>query len=518
MAKLSLLAWIGNAAAVLLGRHGEISAQARSCGCSRQTAYDHADKVQQALTDARQPGPGRADLLRQVEQLRQENRQLREQLAGRIELDQPRRRRLAATTSAMGLSLSQIEDLFSVLLDGQPQDAGRTAPPSRAAIGRWVLRACLLAGVALRVLDGHARTLAKVLCLDEIFFHGKPVLVAVEPHSMAVLLCDKTADRTGQTWRQALQPFHGLEHAVADAGTGLQAGLRAVQRDRGADEPLTVGLDVFHLEKEARQVLGWLWRKVEARWDQADQADARAGAAKPQQRNGRRSHARAAWDEVARYWDWYEHWEAAWGRLKTALQLFRPDGSLNDRLWAAAEIRAACALLPGPKWRKVRRMANDRRVLAFLDRLRRQLEEAEPRPLVREALVELWRLERQGGQAALTQAVALQLIVIRLAADWQRAYTRVSGVLGGVVRASSAVECVNSVLRMQQGRHRNVSQAMLDLKRLYWNCREVKAGKREGKCPYQHLGVALQTYDFWKVLNSDPAELGQQLSSTKVAA
>jgi hypothetical protein len=518
MARLSLLTWIGNAAAVLLGRHGDVANQARSCGCSRQTAYDHADKVQQALADSRCPGPSRDALLRQVEELQKDNRQLRDQLAQRIELGQPRRRRLAATTSAMGLSLSQIEEVFAVLLAGQPQGAGRTAPPSRAAIGRWVLAACLLAGVALRVLDAHTRTLATVLCLDEIFFHGKPVLVAVEPHSMAVLLCDKAADRTGQTWQQALQPFNGLQHAVADAGTGLQAGLRAVQRDRGTDKPLTVGLDVFHLEKEARQALGWLWRKVEARWERADQADARAATAKPRQRSGRLSHARAAWDEVARYWDWYARWEAAWARLKTALQLFRPDGSLNDRVWAAAEIRAACTLLPGPKWRKVRRMANDRRMLAFLDRLHRQLGEAEPRPLVREALAELWRSERQGGQAALTQAVAQQLIVIRLAADWQQAYARVSVVLGGVVRASSAVECVNSVLRMQQGRHRNVSQAMLDLKRLYWNCREVKAGKREGKCPYQHLGVALPTYDFWEVLNSDPEELAQQLSSPKVTA
>jgi hypothetical protein len=518
MARLSVLTWIGNAAAVLLGRHGDVSAQARSSACSRQTAYDHADKVQQALADSHLPGPRRAALLQQIEQLQKDNRQLREQLAERIELGQPRRRRLAATTSAMGLSLSQIEEVFFVLLDGQPEQVGRKPPPGRATIGRWVLAACLLAGVALRVLDGYARTLAKVLCLDEIFFHGKPVLVAVEPHSMAVLLCDKAADRTGQTWQQALLPFRALEHAVADAGTGLQAGLRAVQRDRGADHPLAVSLDVFHLEKEARQVLGWLWRKVEARWHRADQADARAGAARPHQRSGRLAHARAAWDAVARYWSWYECWEAAWGRLKTALQLFRPDGLLNDRVWAAAEIRAACTLLPGPKWRKVRRMANDRRMLGFLDRLRKQLEEAEARPLVREALAELWRLERQGGQTALTQAVAQQLIAIRLAADWQPAYARVSGVLGGVVRASSAVECVNSVLRMQQGRHRNVSQAMLDLKRLYWNCREVKAGKREGKCPYQHLGVALQTYDFWEVLNSDPAELGQQLSSTKVAA
>src|SRR5215207_4411736 len=100
MAKLSVLAWIGNAAAVLLGRHGDVSAQAAQAGCSRQAAYDHADKVQQALADARLGGPGRAQLLEQLDELRQENTRLRRHLAGRIDFDEPRRRRLAARASA----------------------------------------------------------------------------------------------------------------------------------------------------------------------------------------------------------------------------------------------------------------------------------------------------------------------------------------------------------------------------------------------------------------------------------
>jgi hypothetical protein len=46
-----------------------------------------------------------------------------------------------------------------------------------------------------------------------------------------------------------------------------------------------------------------------------------------------------------------------------------------------------------------------------------------------------------------------------------------------VVRASSAVECVNSVLRTQQGRHRNLSPGMLDLE------------LHNGKYPYQLFGT-----------------------------
>jgi hypothetical protein len=59
---LAAVVWIGNAAAVLCGAHGDVTAQARAANCSRQTAYRHADAVLDALQQARQPGP---DLARQ---------------------------------------------------------------------------------------------------------------------------------------------------------------------------------------------------------------------------------------------------------------------------------------------------------------------------------------------------------------------------------------------------------------------------------------------------------------------
>ena len=73
-------------------------------------------------------------------------------------------------------------------------------------------------------------------------------------------------------------------------------------------------------------------------------------------------------------------------------------------------------------------------------------------------------------------------------------------VLRQTVRASSAVECMNSVLRMHQSRHKTVNQYLLDLKRLYWNCRAFREGKRRGHCPYEHLGLKLPSYRFWDLL------------------
>lgn len=114
--------------------------------------------------------------------------------------------------------------------------------------------------------------------------------------------------------------------------------------------------------------------------------------------------------------------------------------------------------------------------------------------------------------------VVARAVGARLVEDWAAAYARVSDVLEHVLRASSAVECLNSIVRMHQGRHRNLSQEMLDLKRLYWNCRPFREGKRAGKCPYQLLGASLPTFDCWELLQRGPVLLRQELSSQQVAA
>jgi len=71
---------------------------------------------------------------------------------------------------------------------------------------------------------------------------------------------------------------------------------------------------------------------------------------------------------------------------------------------------------------------------------------------------------------------------------------------------------------MHQARHRTLSQPLIDLKRLYWNCREFAEGKREGYCPYQHLGLHLPTYDWWELLHTEPRTLEQKVSNRPVAA
>ena len=78
------------------------------------------------------------------------------------------------------------------------------------------------------------------------------------------------------------------------------------------------------------------------------------------------------------------------------------------------------------------------------------------------------------------------------------------------------MECVNGVVRMQQARHRKVSQGLLDLKRLYWNSHVFRTGRRRRQSPYQRLGVPWpKGVRWWDVLQWSPERLRNELSTLK---
>jgi hypothetical protein len=109
-----------------------------------------------------------------------------------------------------------------------------------------------------------------------------------------------------------------------------------------------------------------------------------------------------------------------------------------------------------------------------------------------------------------------QVVGQRLCGEWPLAYERVAQMLDRVVRASRAVECVQSVMRRHQARHRHGSPGMRELTRLYGHGRPFRYGKREGHGPDALRGLQLPTYDGWTLLRMDPKALAQQLLTQKV--
>src|SRR3954447_14677242 len=147
MDTLSLRTWVRNAAAVFSGVSASVPRRAEQAGCSRQTVYDHARRVEQRLQPA---APASAPVAATA--------------APPAPLDEPTRRRLAVTAFAMGISTRQIEDLLRVIFG---DDA-----PDHSTIGRWVKDEAERAKPVLEALDAASAPRVRTLALDEVFFGG----------------------------------------------------------------------------------------------------------------------------------------------------------------------------------------------------------------------------------------------------------------------------------------------------------------------------------------------------------
>jgi len=164
MFNLSPRVWILNAAAVFSGRHGAVTQQAERSGCSRETVYQHARKLERRLDN--EPAA------EAIAELRAENQRLDEAIAGlkreaetRVLIDKAKQRQLAITAFAMGISLRQVEDLLGVLLSAEEV-------PDHSTLGRWVQAAAHQAGPVLETLDSACTSRVGTLAVDEIFFGG----------------------------------------------------------------------------------------------------------------------------------------------------------------------------------------------------------------------------------------------------------------------------------------------------------------------------------------------------------
>jgi hypothetical protein len=316
-----------------------------------------------------------------------------------------------------------------------------------------------------------------------------------------------------------LQSWNPLRSVISDGGSGLQAGIAQLQRQQRAanQPPEEKGLDVFHIKQAAKKALSTTWTKVEQSWERADSVGRALKRARWQGKNDRKLKQQLddAWSKAFSAFKLYEKVEAVWKRVAPAFDIFRPDGQLNDRAWAQEQVAWGLSRLRGPEWSRVRGFLQNEEAFTFLDQLHDRMDRLPLPETLRDALLRLWWVRRQLPRKSAATAVAgyryaaclaQEVLCAKLDPNWRESYRRVAAVLRQTVRASSAVECMNSVLRMHQARHRTVTQPMLDVKRLYWNTRVFHGGKRKGLCPYEHLGLKLPSYDFWTLLHSDAVQ------------
>lgn len=375
------------------------------------------------------------------------------------------------------------------------------------------------------MLDEFARPRVKEGAFDEIFVGRTPILMGVEPTSLCWVLGQIADNRVGPTWACEFQRFPSLEHAITDAGTGLVSGLKLASAARS--QPLEHSLDVFHTLYEG----GRAWRTTESQlWKLHEQAKQLWKPLERRERyglslQGQTHKARAASQRAEEALESAVQIETAWHQVQECLELFTPDGQLNTHSAARAKLDQWLPSLKGSQWAKTVRLLRRPESLTFLERIERQLREL---PLDEDLKQDALRFEglRRRPQLLLgeeptagpTRAWWL-LATLRYRRDeaFQQAVLAVRGILRNCWRASSLVEGINSVVRMQQARHRKLTPGLIDLKRLYWNCRPFRTGRRRRHSPYELLGLTLPSESWWTLLKLTPDQLRQELSTQGLA-
>jgi hypothetical protein len=508
---------IASAFVVTCGAYGAVTRQADERGVCRQRLYRESAAVVVAIegTAHRQ----------QIEELEQRVRDLQARVAELVQrfsravlLDEDKQAEFAATSQAEGVSLPVAWRLLRVLLE--------KSNPSVAKMGRWTKAASDRATALLAVLDEYSRPLVQQAAADEIYVGGKPILMVVEQVSLCWQSGRLAEHADGANWTQEFQAYPALTQVSRDAGTGLGKGLATVNAKRQQEGLSAVGdqLDHFHTLREGNRALRITKLRAQRAMTTADEAQTELARLERhgQPVAGHATHVAVCWRRAEQCLDDWSHKEQAWQRVQKALRLYTPNGELNDRTGAEAQLAEVLPVLTGAEWAKTKRLLRRAETFTFLERVHKQMTNLPIAREIRDAAVRSEGLRRhpellQGDntQAAVTRGLALVwgLILAKAGAAGQAAIDGVRDVLRQTWRASSLVEGINSVVRMQQARHRRMTQGLLDLKRLYWNTREFRTGKRKSKSPYEHLGLRIPNGTWWELLKFSPEQLREQLSA-----
>jgi hypothetical protein len=508
---------IASAFVVVCGAYGAVTRQADERGVSRQRLYRESNEVVAAIEGTAHRHRVE-ELERCVQDLQARIVELEQHRPLTVVVDEDKQAEFASTAQAEGVSLPVTRRLLQVLL--------KKSSPSVAKLGRWTQAASDRATALLPVLDEHSRPLVQQAAADEIYVGGKPILMVVEQASLCWQSGRLAEHADGANWTREFEAYPALAQVSRDAGTGLGKGLATVNAKRKQEGLSAIGdqLDHFHTLREGNRGLRITKQRVQRAMTTADEAQTELARLERhgQSMAGHATHVAVCWRRAEQCLDDWSRKEKAWQRVQEALRLYTPNGELNDRAGAEAQLAEVLPVLTGVEWAKTKRLLRRAETFTFLDRVHEQMTNLPVAREVRDAAVRSEGLRRhpellQGDntQAAVTRGLALVwgLILAKADAAGQAAIDGVRAVLRQTWRASSLVEGINSVVRMQQARHRRMTQGLLDLKRLYWNTREFRTGKRKGKSPYERLGLRIPNATWWELLKLTPEQLRDQLST-----
>ena len=339
-----------------------------------------------------------------------------------------------------------------------------------------------------------------LLC-DEIFTRGQPILLTVEPRSLAILKIELAKNREAATWKQhwdALAEAGLIEQqtVVSDQGSGLVKGCALMG--------LTHHPDLFHLLRPLATCGERLYRKALAaiarEYERGSLAVGRSEAVITKRRVAYEAAKAEADEQIRRY----DNFCYLWTALRQTLELFNQQGEFTELTSRQAEMAAIVQLLDELTCAHLHQALAS--FASGLEGYWGYYQRAEqvyqaysiryPRAVV-QALAWGWQLQRQatnsktyGTRKGLTQDAEFYFAYAAtyLPETGEGLQKEMIEALDAEVRSSSLIENVNSALRpLLETCRGQVDQPMLELFAYVHNHRCFVRGKRAGKAPIEIL-------------------------------
>jgi hypothetical protein len=351
---------------------------------------------------------------------------------------------------------------------------------------------------------------------DEIFAIHAPILVTIDAQSTAILKIELASDRSAETWKahfEALEDHQFFSLGMAsDRATGLVAGYQAA-----CDMALWVA-DYFHEFRDLFKVLHQLERKAYTAIDKEYEAARKFANAKSEAHLEKRlegyeqahrdcEHAMALYDQLAILLHF----------LREALQLCSPEGRLRTVDSVRADLTTILDLIEEldctastRTLKPIRNHIDDILVpFAQAEKIDAELRAVVPHEVL-DFLVLAWHhdhLVYQSGSKSkryheTERAFWLACAEGLLGDDFDTLKALVFDKLDSIVRASSLVEMVNSLIRPYLNSCKGqITQEALNLIMFYHNYHRYKSGKREGMAPIELLTGEPLKAEWWELLS-----------------
>ena len=357
-----------------------------------------------------------------------------------------------------------------------------------------------------RILPNTAQTIETkrlVIASDEIFSNSQPILIDVDPISSIILKIELAQDRTGETWSEhyngILENGFEIDGVTSDGGTGLLSGLKKSQIEVSW-QPDTYHAIAHHL---GAFVSKFKLKAYNAIGNEYDKEALALNSKRDETFEKRYKLYLEACTSTIESIELYENFTFLYRSIIMELEIFKKSGELRNRVEAEGNIKVGLTLLKSLEHEEINKEIKS--IKKILPKLLNYFKQARESVYIctqfgisdkaAKALYLLWQGEkslikaknkyrRKNAREKINSIIEEAKYL--LGKKFETMKNRVFRELDKIIRASSMVETINSILRPYLDRSKNqVTQEFLNIFAFYHNHRVYNDGKRKGKTPME---------------------------------